>query len=95
MSAGTRTKTEALGHRLLEKALLPVVAAAATAATTYAARKAPQLLDEALGPRVREITDGPDGSTTRTTTRTLSTDELERRRTERAKHRSTRRRTSR
>jgi cell division septum initiation protein DivIVA len=44
-----------IGGRLLEKMLMPIVATAASAAATYAARKAPQILDEQVVPRVRDL----------------------------------------
>ena len=47
-----------IGSRLLEKMLMPIVATAASAAATYAAKKGPQLLDEKVVPRMRELVDG-------------------------------------
>jgi hypothetical protein len=135
MSPETRSSTNGFGRRILEKALLPVVAAAASAAATYAARKGPELFEEKLGPKLRELAseggdaaqDLPDRAksaagdagdlaerlTDRVTSTVggsaggsngddgardhpmLSTDELERRRSARQKHRAARRRTSR
>ena len=51
-----------IGSRLLEKMLMPIVATAASAAATYAAKKAPQLLDEKVVPRMRELVDGAGGA---------------------------------
>jgi hypothetical protein len=47
--------SKGIGARLLEKMLMPIVATAAGAAASYAAKKAPQLLDEKVLPRVREL----------------------------------------
>ena len=44
--------------RLLQKMLMPIVATAASAAATYAAKKAPQLLERNVLPKVRELVDG-------------------------------------
>jgi hypothetical protein len=49
--------------RLLNKMLMPIVATAASAAATYAARKAPQLLEDKVVPKVRELMDGAGGAT--------------------------------
>jgi hypothetical protein len=123
-------KTGELGRRLLEKALMPIVAAAGTAAASYAAKKAPQVLDEKVVPKLRGLVGGAkqdlparaksmaggagevaEQLTQRVTdvvgttahggpandrrSRTVSTEELERRRREREKHRSARRKASR
>ena len=47
-----------LGSRMLEKALLPIVATAASAAAGYAAKKAPQLLEDRVVPKVRDLLSG-------------------------------------
>jgi|1186.fasta_scaffold325105_2 hypothetical protein len=52
------SKGKSLGSRLLEKMLMPIVATASGAAATYAAKKGPQLLDEKIAPRVRELMNG-------------------------------------
>ena len=66
--------------RLLEKFLMPIVATAASAAASYAAKKAPQV----LGNVVTEAT-GSNGH------RRISADELDRRRDQRAQGRAERR----
>jgi hypothetical protein len=48
--------------RLLQKMLMPIVAGAASAAATYAAKKAPQLLDGKVLPKVRELVTGAGGA---------------------------------
>jgi hypothetical protein len=135
MSPDTHASTHGFGHRILEKMLLPVVAAAASAGATYAARKGPQLLDQRIGPKLRGlageagnaaqdlpgraksaaadaggmaehlvervtstvggVAGGSNASDGGRNHQTLSSDELERRRSEREKHRSARRRASR
>jgi hypothetical protein len=52
------TEGRGFSSRLLEKLLMPIVATAAGAAATYAAKKGPQLLDEKVVPRMRELVDG-------------------------------------
>ena len=49
--------------RLLQKLLMPIVATAASAAATYAAKKGPELFDEKLKPRLRELANGAGGVT--------------------------------
>ena len=48
--------------RLLQKMLMPIVATAASAAATYAAKKAPQLLERSVLPKIRELVDGVGGA---------------------------------
>jgi hypothetical protein len=48
--------------RLLQKMLMPIVATAASAAATYAAKKAPQLLEDKVVPKVRDLMDGAGGT---------------------------------
>jgi hypothetical protein len=126
-----------IGRRLLQKMLMPIVATAASAAAAYAAKKAPEMIDERVAPKVRELMRGAGGaahdlpgkaraaagdagdvaerlgerarsvagSASRSvpggggngnrTHRAVSTEELERRTQERAKHRSARRKASR
>jgi hypothetical protein len=109
---------------------MPIVAAAGTAAASYAAKKAPQVLDEKVVPKLRGLVgsakqdlpgraksmaggagDVAEQLTQRVTdvvgttahggpandrrSRTVSTEELERRRREREQHRSARREASR
>jgi hypothetical protein len=52
-----------VGGRLLQKMLLPIVATAASAAATYAAKKGPELFDEKLKPRLRDLANGASGAT--------------------------------
>jgi hypothetical protein len=81
--------------RLLEKFLMPMVATAASAAASYAAKKAPQLLegpiskvkDAPLGAPVEKVKEAT-GSNGR---RQLSADEFGRRREQRAQSRADRR----
>ena len=51
-----------VASRLLQKMLMPIVATAASAAATYAAKKAPQLLEDTVAPKVRELMDGVGGA---------------------------------
>jgi hypothetical protein len=44
--------------RLLQKLLMPIVATAASAAASYAAKKGPQLLDQKVMPKVRDLMNG-------------------------------------
>jgi hypothetical protein len=75
--------------------LMPVVATLSSALASYLAKKAPQYLEQTVMPKLRETgrsaeqqqqpeQEQPD----------QSTDELERRRRERAEHRATRRKAS-
>jgi hypothetical protein len=75
---GTRNGDVAV--RLLEKFLMPIVATAASAAASYAAKKAPQV----LGNAGTEAT-GSNGH------RRISAEELDRRRDQRAQGRAERR----
>jgi cell division septum initiation protein DivIVA len=43
------------GTRLLQKMLAPIVATAASAAVTYAAKKAPELLEDKVVPKVKDL----------------------------------------
>jgi hypothetical protein len=100
------------GSGLTKKLLMPVVATAVSAAATYAGKKAPQLLEKRVMPKLRDAGSGTEdlvaglteraksavpglgsdeGSGTKTSRRTLSSTEFERRRSERAEHRSERR----
>ena len=64
MSTETNSKKGVdVAGRLLQKMLMPVVATAASAAATYAAKKAPQLLEEKVVPKARELMDGAGGAT--------------------------------
>jgi hypothetical protein len=58
----SRRGERTLGSRMLEKAVLPIVAAAASAAAGYAAKKGPQLLEDTIGPKVRELVSGAGGA---------------------------------
>jgi len=49
--------------RLFQKMLMPVVATAASAAASYAAKKAPKLLEEKVVPKARELMDGAGSAT--------------------------------
>jgi hypothetical protein len=51
-----------VASRLLKKMLMPIVATAASAAATYAAKRAPQLLEDKVVPKVRELMDGAGGA---------------------------------
>src|SRR5256885_1239078 len=48
----SKKKGDVVG-RLLQKMLMPIVAATASAAATYAAKKAPQVLEERVVPKLR------------------------------------------
>jgi hypothetical protein len=63
MNAKTESKNgRDVAGRLLQKALMPIVATAASAAATYAAKKGPELFEEKLGPKMRELVNGGAGS---------------------------------
>jgi len=49
--------------RLLHKMLMPVVATAASALATYAAKKAPRVLEEKVVPKARGLVEGAGSST--------------------------------
>ncbi len=62
MSNDTKKRTSAPGPRevagrLMVKLLMPIVATVASAAAGYAAKKAPELLEEHIGPRLRGAKD--------------------------------------
>jgi hypothetical protein len=97
---------------LTKKLLMPVVATAVSAAATYVGKKAPQLIEQKVLPRLRAAGSGTedlvsglteraksavpqladrDASDSSSPRRQLSTDDLARRRRERAEHRSERR----
>jgi hypothetical protein len=118
-----------VGRRLLQKLLMPIVATAASAAAGYAAKRAPQVLEKKILPKLRDVVgsavqevperaksaagDAGDvaerlaervtnvvGQPTRRAHneelgRTVSAGELQRRQSEREKHRSARRKASR
>jgi hypothetical protein len=56
----SKKKREVAG-RLLQKMLMPIVATASSAAATYAAKKAPQLLEDRVLPKVRALMEGAGG----------------------------------
>ena len=76
-------------QKRVAKMLMPVLASLASALAGYLAKKAPQYLEDALMPRLRETKQA--AATTRPD---IDNDELERRRRERAEHRAARRRAS-
>ena len=47
-----------LGRRLAHKALMPIVASAASAAAGYAAKKGPELLEAKVLPKLKETASG-------------------------------------
>jgi hypothetical protein len=61
-STGSKRGERSVGSRLLEKALMPIVATAASAAAGYAAKKAPQLVEDKVVPKVREFAKGAGGA---------------------------------
>jgi hypothetical protein len=67
------SKGKSVGSRLLEKMLMPIVATVASAAATYAAKKGPQLLDEKIVPRMRELMNGGGSSSEEPTAEAEST----------------------
>jgi len=73
-------------QKRVAKMLMPVLASLASALAGYLAKKAPQYLEDALMPRLRETKQA--AATTRPD---IDNDELERRRRERAEHRAARR----
>ena len=104
------TSTNGLPGRLAKKLLMPLVATGVTAAASYAGRKAPELLEERLMPKLREASapkpappsvakedaEEPQQIVASSDDKPKkpdhgSTAELERRREERAAHRSARR----
>ena len=59
MSTETSSKKGVdVAGRLLQKMLMPIVATAASAAATYAAKKAPQMLEDKVVPKARELMNG-------------------------------------
>jgi hypothetical protein len=77
--------------RLVEKALMPIVATASTAAATYAAKKGPQLLESLLESKNGTLT---RAQTQRRQASSLSSEELDRRREARQAARTARRKAS-
>jgi hypothetical protein len=64
MDAQAQTKKGGdVAGRLLQKMLMPVVATAASAAATYAAKKGPEVIGEKVMPKVRELMHGAGGAT--------------------------------
>ena len=61
-SAGSKRSERSIGSRLLEKALMPIVATAASAAAGYAAKKAPQLVEDRVVPKFRELAKSAGGA---------------------------------
>jgi len=92
------------------KLLLPVVATIASGVASYLAKKGPQLIDDALLPKLREAKESTGdvahdltdrarsvvhgGDTDAAGADEVSNDDLERRRRERADHRAARRKAS-
>jgi hypothetical protein len=76
--------------RLVEKALMPIVATASTAAATYAAKKGPQLLESFLESRNGTVS---QAQPQRRQASSLSSEELNRRREGRQAARTARRKT--
>jgi hypothetical protein len=63
MDAKSQTKKGGdVAGRLLQKLLMPIVATAASAAATYAAKKGPELFDSHLKPKLRELANGAGGA---------------------------------
>jgi hypothetical protein len=58
------TTPRALVGRLAKKLLMPLVATAVTAAASYAGKKAPQLIEDKVMPKLREATSQPIGDLT-------------------------------
>ncbi len=58
-----RSSTTSKGHaaRLAKKLLMPLVATGVTAAASYAGKKAPQLIEEKVMPKLREASSHPVG----------------------------------
>jgi hypothetical protein len=63
MNIKPQSKKRDVAGRLLQKMLMPVVATASSAAATYAARKAPQLLEDRVLPKLRVLMEGAGGAT--------------------------------
>jgi hypothetical protein len=53
--AKTTSRSRSLPAALVMKLLTPLLASAASAAATYAARRAPDLFEEMVAPRLREL----------------------------------------
>jgi hypothetical protein len=63
MDAKAQTKKGGdVAGRLLQKMLMPVVATAASAAATYAAKKGPEVIGNKVMPKVRELMHGAGGA---------------------------------
>jgi len=58
MESTAKRSERSVTSRLLEKALMPIVATAATAAASYAAKKAPQLIETKVVPKARDLMSG-------------------------------------
>ena len=61
MADRNATNSGGLTRRLAKKALMPLVATAVTAAASYVGKKAPQLIEDKLMPKLREATSQPVG----------------------------------
>ncbi|NUR75973.1 MAG: hypothetical protein HOQ28_06785 [Thermoleophilia bacterium] len=57
-SAGDTNRKGEFGRRLAQKALMPIVATAASAAAGYAAKKGPRLFEEKVLPKLKEAANG-------------------------------------
>jgi hypothetical protein len=56
------TKRSSVKATLAQKVLMPIVAAGASAAASYLAKKAPQYLEQTVLPKLREAKDGAGGA---------------------------------
>ncbi|SRR5581483_1365467 len=98
-------QTKSGGSGIARKLLMPLVATAVSAAATYAGKRAPQLLEQRVMPKLREATSGSEdvagkladraksvvgGGSENGSRSRLSPDELETRQRERAEHRKAR-----
>jgi hypothetical protein len=58
MESTAKRSDRSVTSRLLEKALMPIVATAASAAASYAAKTAPQLIETKVVPKARDLMSG-------------------------------------
>ena len=61
MADRNSTTSQGLAGRLAKKLLMPLVATGVTAAASYAGKKAPQLIEDKVMPKLREATSHPAG----------------------------------
>jgi hypothetical protein len=58
MAETKQSRSQGIGGRIVAKLLMPLVATTVSAAATYAAKKAPELIEERVLPKLREAREG-------------------------------------